>query len=105
MVQSDVVKEAKAAATKAAEESVSSGGGGTSLMDELDLQMDSNGGADSSALANELEKVQNRMAGLVSKADNMKETKALKSMLTKEMASTNEKIDEVLVCQHAYCES
>merc|ERR1712118_395266 len=91
---SDVVKEAKAAAKKAVEESESSGdGGGMSLLEEL--SMSGNGGGDSSALADELEKVQNRMADLVVKAEYQKEMKKMKSMLTKESSSMNDKIDEV----------
>eukprot|EP01043_Picozoa_sp_COSAG02_P041676 COSAG02_NODE_3476_length_6675_cov_38.602342_2_plen_109_part_00 len=98
-----MVKEAKAAAKKAVEDSEPSGGG-MSLMDEL-APMDGGGGGDPGALNDELDKVRNRMEGLLSRADHQKEIKALKSALTKDMERTDAKIDEVTSClQLACCE-
>lgn len=68
-----------------------------SLMDDL-APVDCAGGGDSGALADELDKVRNRLEALVSKADHQKEMKALKTTLTKELDRTNEKIDEVYLC-------
>ena len=86
------MKDAKAAAKQAVEESEPSGGG-MSLMD--DLAPSAAGGGDSGALADELDKVRNRMESLLSKSEHQKELKALKSTLAKEMERANEKIDEV----------
>ena len=96
-----MVKEAKAAAKKAVEDSEPSGG--MSLMDDLAAPMDAGGGGDSAALTDELDKVRNRMEGLLSKVDHQKEMKALKSALTKEMDRTNAKIDEVPSCMQPPC--
>ena len=90
------MKEAKAAAKKAVED-VESSGGGMSLMDDL-APIDGAGGGDSGALADELDKMQNRLVALVSKVDHQKEMKVLKSTLTRELDRTNEKIDEVCLC-------
>ena len=73
-----------------------------SLMDDL-APMAGGGGGDPGALNDELEKVRNRMAGLLSKADHQKEMKALKSALTKDMERTDAKIDEVSACLQLFC--
>lgn len=86
------MKKAEAAAQKAVEDTESSGG--MSLMDDL-APMGGGGDGDLGPLADELDKVKNRMDGLISKADHQREIKALKSTLSKDLDRTNEKIDQV----------